>query len=297
MSDGSTVDLSSQAVWRSQQSDIVSVDTSGRASGGHTGETVVSVTAALRSASTLILVVPAGAYRLSVIVNEGSALALDVRVEVISGVGAGLFDITAVSGRYDLYRVSGPTEIRISGSGYQETVSRLVVTEHTVLTVQVVPRRDRVDVSGTYVLTIDAAAACLAALPPELASRRYDAVVSQTGAEVRVTLQGADFWLSKGTGNTFVGRMDGQSEHIVFNLGGFADTFYAYAYDPRPDVIEHLGNSLYLYFVGSAVTSVARTRLSGTFDGAIRQIQYQTSSWARRLFECRSNQISFVLSR
>ena len=297
LADGSTVDLSGQASWRSQQDDIVSVDASGHATGRQSGETVVSVSAASRSASTQVLVVPAGTFRLSVIVNEGSALALDVRVEVIRGVGTGLFDVIPVSGRYDLYGVSGETEIRISGSGYREEVRRIVVNDHTVVTVQVVPSRDRVDVSGHYTLAIEGDAGCRAALPPGLASRRYDAIVTQTGPDVKVQLGGAEFGLFGLTRNTFAGRMDGRSENIVFNLGGFSDTFYRYAYDPRPDVIENLGGSLYLYFAGGAVTSVSRTRLSGTFNGFIRQIQFTTQWYATKLFECSSTQTSFVLSR
>jgi len=297
LADGSTVDLADQASWRSQQDDIVSVDASGHATGRQSGETVVSVSAGSRSASTQVLVVPAGTFRLSVIVNESSASALDVRVEVVRGVGKGLFDTTPVSGRYDLYGVAGETEIRISGSGYQEEVRRIVVNDHTVVTVQVVPSRDRVDVSGHYTLAIEGDAGCRAALPPGLASRRYDAIVTQTGPDVKVQLGGAEFGLFGLTRNTFTGRMDGRSENIVFNLGGFSDTFYRYAYDPRPDVIENLGDSLYLYFAGGAVTSVSRTRLSGTFNGFIRQIQFTTQWYATRLFECSSTQISFVLSR
>src|ERR1700752_1649470 len=41
MSDGSTVDLSCQAVWRSQQGDTVSFDPNGRSTGRQARETVV----------------------------------------------------------------------------------------------------------------------------------------------------------------------------------------------------------------------------------------------------------------
>ena len=133
-------------------------------------------------------------------------------------------------------------------------------------------------------------------MPPGLASRRYGAVVSQAGPEVKVMLSGADFGLFGHTRNSFTGRMDARSENIVFNLGGFSETFYTYAYD-RPDVIENLGDSIYLYFAGGAVTSVSPTRLSGVFDGVIRQIQYRSSTWATRLFGCSSNRIAFALSR
>lgn len=297
MSDGTTQDLSRQAFWSSQHTDIVSIDSTGRAVGGQRGTTVIGVTASTGTASTEMVVVPTGTYRLSVVVNEGSVLALDVTVEVIAGTGTGLSDITPVNGRYDLYGVAGDAQIRVSGSGYQVVVRPVSVTRHTVVEVQVVPSRDRVDVSGNYTLAIEGDAACQAELPSGLGVRRYQAAVTQAGPEVRVTLQGADFNLFGATRNTFTGRMDGHSERIVFNLGGYSDTFYAYAYEPRPDVIENLGNSLYLYFVGSAVTTVSRRTLSGTFDGKIRQIQFQTRSWATRLSECVSNRISFVFSR
>jgi hypothetical protein len=289
--------MTSQASWQSQSSTVLSVDSSGRAAGGQRGATLLTAVAAARSVSTEVLVLPAETFRLSVVVNEDSAIALDVRVEVVSGVGAGLFDVTPVNGRYDLYGVAGNAEIRISGNGYRDQVERVVVTDHTVVTVQVVTSRERVDVSGSYLLTIEGDAGCRAALPPGLASRRYGAIVSQAGAEVRVLLSGGDFGLFGLVRNSFTGRMDGRSENIVFNLGGFSDTFYAYAYDPRPDVIENLGDSLYLYFAGGAVTSVSPTRLSGFFNGVIRQIQYRTQWYATRLFECSSNRIAFTLSR
>jgi hypothetical protein len=295
-SDGSTQDLTGQASWQSQSRTVLSVDSRGRASGGERGATLLTAVAAGRSVSTEVLVLPAGTFRVSVVVNEDSALALDVRVEVVSGVGAGLVDVTPVNGRYDLYGVAGDAEIRISGNGYRDQVQRVVVTDHTALTVQVVSSRARVDVSGSYVLTIEGDAGCRAALPPGLASRRYGAVVSQAGAEVRVLLSGADFALHGLNRNGFIGRIDGRSENIVFNLGGFSDTFYAYAYS-QPDVIENMGDSIYLYFAGGAVTSVSPTRLSGFFNGVIRQIKFHSYGYASLLFGCSSNRITFTLSR
>jgi hypothetical protein len=297
MSDGSTVDYSANAIWRSQAPDILSVEAKGLATGGAAGATVLSVTVQTISASTEIVVLPAATFRLSVVVTEASAPALDVRVEVISGVGTGLFDVMPVNGRYDLYGVAGPTEIRVSGNGYLDHLERVSVTQHTVVTVQMVPGRTRADVSGTYALVIEGDAACQAALPTGLATRRYTAVVTQKGPDVTVSLHGAEFGLFGLTRNMFTGRRDGASERIVFNLGGFSDTFYAYAYEPRPDVIEDIGDSTHLYFVGGAVTTVTRHALSGTFDGKIRHIQFRSPSWGVRLSECVSKRISFVLSR
>jgi hypothetical protein len=297
MSNGSAVDVSANAIWRSQTPDVLSVETRGLATGGTNGATVLSVTFQTLSASTEIVVLPAGTFRLSVVVTEASAPALDVRVEVTSGVGTGLVDVTPANGRYDLYGLAGTTEIRVSGNGYLDHHERVNVTEHTVVTVRVVPVRERADVSGSYTLAIEGDAACQAALPPGLATRRYTAVVTQKGPDVSVSLHGADFGLFGATRNTFTGRMDAASERIVFNLGGFSDTFYAYAYEPRPDVIENLGGSLYLYFVGSAVTTVSNARLAGTFSGKIRQLLFQTPWYATRLFECSSSRVSMVFSK
>ena len=121
--------------------------------------------------------------------------------------------------------------------------------------------------------------------------------MSQAGPEVRVLLSGAEFGLFGITRNSFTGRMDGRNENIVFNLGGFSDTFYAYAYDPRPDVIENLGDSIYLYFAGGATTSVSPTKISGFLNGVIRQVKFHTQWWATRLNGCSSNRIAFTLSR
>jgi hypothetical protein len=296
LSDGTTTAYSaSQTSWLSQHSGVLAIDADGRASGGQAGETTLSVKVSTLSASTEIVVLPAGTFKLSVVVNEGSVPALDVKVEVLSGVGAGLVDLTPVNGRYDLYGVAGDAQIRISGSGYRELIQHVFISEPTVVTVQVVLSIERLDVSGNYVLTIEGDAPCQEALPDGLANRRYDAVITQVGPDVRVVLQGADFRFEGATRNSFSGRMD--NEHIVFNLGGFSDTFYAYSYEPRPDVMEHLGDAVYLYYVGGAVTSVSRRTLSGTFQGQIRQIEFRSPPTVKRLSECASNATSFVFSR
>lgn len=295
MSDGSTKSDLGQVQWRSQQRDIASIDGAGLVTGGQRGETVINVVAGGKTASTEFIVIPPGTFKLSVIVREGPTLALDVRVEVVAGVGTGQFDLTSVGGRYDLYGVSGTTDLRISGNGYRERIERVVVTENTVVTLEVVPLRDRVDVSGNYTLAIDGDPACQAALPQGLGSRRYGAVVSQSGPNVSVSLSGANFRLNGVTRNTFLGRIDGQNQNIVFNLGDAGDAYYYY--DPKPDVIEELGDGYFLYFRGGAVTSISGRSLSGTFTGRIEQLLYRGPFNYTRVASCSSRQVSFVLSR
>jgi hypothetical protein len=295
MSDGSTASDLGQVQWQIQHKNVASVDTSGLLTGLQSGETLLVAVAKGRNTSTQLMVIPTGTFKLTVVVNEGSSPALDVRVEVLAGVGAGLFDVTSEAGRYVLYGVAGAAEIRVSGNGYRERKERLVVTEHTVVTIEVVPLRDRVDVSGTYTLSIEGDAACQARLSSGLGSRRYTAVVTQSGPNVTVSLSGANFNHFGVTRNTFLGRIDGQNQNIVFNVTGIVDPYYYY--DLRPDVMENLGDGVFLYFFGGAVTSISGTSLSGTFKGRIRHVRYQGPFNYTRLGECSSTQASFVLSR
>jgi hypothetical protein len=292
LSDGSTIDLTSQAGWQSQHRDVLSIDSTGRATAHRLGESVITGRAGQMTSLAEIVVVPAGTFRLSVIAREAGVLALDVRVEVLSGRGAGLFDVTPDNGRYDIYGVEGDTLIRISGSGYIDDIRRLTVTEHMVVNVDLVPTRPGPPSGGTHTLTIAAAPECRDALPEDLRTRKYVAVVGQLGPEITVTLHGADFQYSRSsTRNRFSGQMDGAGSKALFSLG-LHDGFYY----PEPEVVESLGGSRFLMFVGRADTLVSQNAFAGVLDGSIElwEVTFYTS---RQLAACRSSQHLFVLSR
>ena len=294
-SDGSSRDVTSQASWSSQRSGILTVDATGRATGRDFGESALLVRAGGRSATTEVVIVPAGTFRLSVIAREAGVFALEVRVEVVSGRGTGLFDATPVSGRYDLYGVEGDTQIRVSGSGYVDHVQRVMVAEHTVLTADLTLARPRHDPSGTYRLTITADPACADALPAEARVRRYGAAVSQFGPEIRVALTEATFRVAEGRGDRFAGRVDGSGSRAAFSLA-FLNDSYGGIY--TADVVESLGGSQYLVLKGEAVTSIWPSTLAGVFSGSMDVWDIGPGFYnSRRIASCPSTQHRFVLSR
>jgi hypothetical protein len=286
--------MTSQTAWQSQNPSVVSVDAAGQATGRSHGESVVTARTAGRTVTSEIVVVPTGTFRLSVVALEAGVVAFDVRVEVTDGTGTGQMDSTPIRGRYDLYGVAGDVGIRASGAGYRDHIQRVVVSDHTVIGVEMVPSQPRTAISGSYAMTLEADPGCREPLPSDLRRRQYTATVTQSGPELRVTLHGADFSIRNGTGNGFVGSMTADSARVVFDLDDFDDSFYSYFYS-NPDVVESLGDSTNLAIVGEAVTTVSPSALAGTLDGSIRLFQYrQRVTW---IAECRSTRHPFVLNR
>ena len=298
--DGSTHDVTKEVAW-TVGSAVLAVDpASGRATGILPGESAVTVRLRSITATTEIVVVPTGTFRVSVLVREGGGTIDDVRVDVTDGRGQSFSDTTAVNGRFDVYGVAGDSQVRVTGAAYQDHVQRVAVIDHLLLTVEMVAVRPRSDISGSYTLTIAADAGCADRLPEDLRTRRYGAQVSQAGRDIVVSLQGVALVTNSQWGGRFTGRTDGSSSEVVFNLA--VDFYYASYYLNGtflypPDVFERLGGSRYFGASGRAVTRVSATALSGVLDGSM-WISDAMKSWPARVeAECRSTQHAFVLSR
>ena len=82
--DGSVENVSSQAVWTPQTSDILQISPSGLATGKTRGEEFATARYAGLSASARILVLPPGTFRLSGIIKEEDVGVPGVAVTVIS---------------------------------------------------------------------------------------------------------------------------------------------------------------------------------------------------------------------
>ncbi len=174
-----------------------------------------------------VIVVPAGTFRLAGIVDEPGTPpgpVVDARVEVIGGPAAGLSTTTATDGRFRLYGVAGDTTIQITKDGYQTQTQRVNVADHNqVLTVSLPLVRPRSDFSGTYSLTITAAATCQ--LPDAVETRTYTAALTQQGPALEATLTGSNFALSKnGRGARFRGRVE--PTRIVFSISQYSSYYY-----------------------------------------------------------------------
>jgi hypothetical protein len=269
-SDGTTLDVTSSAVWRCFPESAMSISATGLATGRALGESVIQVVSSNRVSSKEIVIVPTGTYRLVGLVGEvdvPTAPVVGARVEV-TGPTAVPFAITDAGGRYRLYGVpSGNVELRLSKDGYEPTIATVAVSDHQTQNFTLTLRFPRAGVAGTYTLTISAAGDCAATLPVEARIRTYMAVLTQVGPQVDVSVAGAMFALNtNGRGNRFRGRIEpGQ---VVFTLNPYHPDFYYYSYGGYADLAEQLGSSSYLFINGIVATSITTSRLEGRLDGS-----------------------------
>jgi len=230
-SDGSTRDVTSEAVWRTWNASVLTVSSTGLATGHARGATNIETSAGGRSSNKEIIVVPTGTYRLSGVVREEGLPMAGVRVEVVAGAGQGFVAVTNVFGEYVFWGVAAAIEVRVTRDGYQEQRKSLQITSHQTLDFDLIPSRPRAEVAGTYTLTVTAAAGCRAMLPEGARIRTYTAAVRQDGPRLTVTLEGPRFY-SQGTRllNSFRGTevTGGPAAGLVTTSNNFDGSYRLY---------------------------------------------------------------------
>ena len=296
MSDGSPRNVTNEAAWRSGNESVLSISPAGVATGRDRGESSIQASLGGRTGTKPdVIVLPVGTYRLRGIVGEsGSARNLyRARVEVTAGIGQGLA-VIANGGGYRLHGVAGDIELRITADGYQELRTRVQVTKHDDLSFNLVPAGPRANVTGAYTLTVVVAPECRAALPPEVATRSFHAIVDSHGSDnLTVTLENARFLIaSSRTFNRFGGFSNPNG--ASFYLTG-PDDFYYTSYGS--DVLEQVSDATLFTMSGYAVTTVSSSGLSGTLAGLIEVVQGTTPGRLQRIASCRSSEHQFVLAR
>ena len=315
-SDESTRDITNEAQWKSGDTSVLSISNTGLATAHRTGN--IFVRAAFNgkeSSQREILVLPAGTYKVGGFVRDDEVPVPGARVEVTAGPAAGLSTVTPQSlgsGAYTLLGVSGDTEFRITKDGYHPLARTVRVTSHQQINFDLTPAIQRADLSGTYRLTISAAADCSGRpLPEDVSSLRYTAVVAQDLARLTVTLAGANFASDdRRTYNGFQGAIE--PSRIWFQLRGAdfleEDPLNDSLPDPNapfPDVSVQLAPSTFLFVGGLALGSSSPAGFSGTLNGTIETARWVgtgeprgaiPSNW-QRLAACRSTGHEFVLSR
>src|SRR5262245_45213309 len=152
MSDGSTRDMTSSVTWRSPDSGVLSITSSGAATAGRVGQVSISASANNRGASLQVLVMPPNTYRLTGVVREAGLPIAGATVEVVRS-PTPLSSTTDGGGTYRLFGVAGDVEIRASKNGYNERVNRLIVSSNTSSDFELSQAR-RADVFGSYELTM-----------------------------------------------------------------------------------------------------------------------------------------------
>jgi hypothetical protein len=316
-SDGSDRNVTNEAAWRSGDTSVLSISNTGLATAHRTGD--IFVRAAFNgkeSGQREVLVLPAGTYKVGGYVKDGEVPVPGARVEVTAGPATGLFAVTDSSlpsgGTYSLLGVSGDTEFRVTKDGYQPLVRTVRVTSGQQIDFSLTPLIPRADLSGTYTLTISAAADCSGRpLPEDVSSQTYTAVVTQHLAQLTVTLAGANFASDeRRTYNGFQGVIE--PSRIWFQLRG-AEFFeedplndsFPDPNAPFPDVSVQLTPSTFLFVGGLAIATSSPAEISGTLNGTIQTARWVgigeprggiPSNW-QGLAACRSTRHEFVLSR
>jgi hypothetical protein len=260
---GATEDVTDRASWTIRSatgSDVLSLTSTGLAIAGQEwGESVVTARFNGRTAEASVLVLPEHTFRLQGVVSTDGASPDNVRVSVISGPGAGLTTLTNQYGQYVLYGVGGNVEIRSTKDGLLERMHLLEVTWDRTFSFEMTAGRAVPDYRGRYTLVVTTDAdgpSCPRPMPDEWRRRVYTAAIDQTGADLKVTLSGANL-----TANTFRGAVDAGG-NVTFWLRPAA----LWDYDV-PDVAENLNDGTTICVAG---TILARSGTAGLF-GTVSQ--------------------------
>ena len=288
-SDGTSDDLTNQVTWTRTNSSALAVTSRGLVSGLETGEGELRAAFDGMTSSTPVLVVPDGTFRLTVRVLD-----VDLQNHLISPViTASLEDGTVVSakespqGGRSLYGVRGRTELHVSsGFFYQPVVQIVEVTGHQAIDVHLKLADTGVALSGTYVLTVTASAACAAALPEALRVRTYTAsLTQQRDGGLDVALAGGRFIANAWGGiGVFHGRVL-DSTRVEFST----------LLESAAAVIEALSEPDRAYGLAvSVAATMSDGRMSGTMNG---EIQLLSNPELKVIATCRASDHGFTLTR
>ena len=186
-SGGTRQDVTARVAWTTSDPAVLSVSSGGRVTGGAVGEATLRATLDDRSASTTVIVVPAGTFRLAGIVRaSGLTVPLaGVQVQVITGSGEVLTTQTTGSAGFRFYGVAGHARLKVSRRAFHPYELEIDIHDHLTHDVSL----SSIDLGGEYTLTLSASTRCGPELPEGLRSRTYGATVTQEGASLRVTLQ------------------------------------------------------------------------------------------------------------
>ena len=188
----------------------------------------------------------------------------------------------------------------MSKDGYQTHTQNLVVTDDSPsLAVALALVRPRLDISGSYTLTVTADPNCGSGLPEQLRTRSYRAVLTQVGPQVNVTLTGASFAISRrGGGDHFTGRIE--PTQLVFSLPQLDSYYYGSYGDPYyPNIIEEVTGPNYLAIWGNVAAVGTSGSFSGALDGAFEIYSFDPRARPSQnpAARCRSGANRFHLSR
>lgn len=290
-SDGTSRDVTGEAIWRSSRPDVVELTAPGVFTGRAKGEASISASLTGRT-STIgeVIVVPPGTYRLIGTVRD-AGVPVDARVQVEDDV-SGSVEVDAVRGNYVIYGVAGEARITVRKDGYETQTRVQRIDAHQRVDFELVFSGSRPDLTGRYRLTINAASTCTF-LTDELRDRSFEAVLEQAGPRVTVTLQEAEFGTDQGrTLNQLRGVADGN--RVIFDITSPALYYFYYYYSFIPDVAVRLSGGGFYSFDGTVEATLSGGSIRGLLNGAVGRLTGPPYVPALR---CRSSQHRFELTR
>ncbi len=293
LSDGSLRDVTSGVQWSSSETSVLQVDSQGLATANDVGESRVTAIANQRQASSTVLVMPAGTFRLSGRLLEAGIAVNGATVSVAAGTNQGLTTTTSAFGHYAFVGVAGTLTLQITKAGYQTVIQHIDVIGNTRLEdISMTPEKQREELSGQYRLTVTAADC--SNIPEEFQRRTYDARVDQRASWVNVLLSGADFMVFTGVGNHFGGtyELDGSVSFVL------ARGYFNHYYDNvSPDVVERVTPNSAIVISGNASTRVNSDVIAGQLSGTFALTGQLHTFFPPYASECQSSRHSFELRR
>ena len=211
--DGARQDVTTRVAWTTSDPAVLSVSSAGRVTGGAAGEATLRATLDGLSASTAVIVVPAGTFRLAGIVRaSGSTSPLaGVQVQLITASGEVLTTQTTDPAGFRFYGVAGHARLRISRRAFHPYEAQIDVHDHLTHDVSL----SSIDIGGSYTLTLSASSRCQE-FPEELRTRTYSATIAQEGASLTVTLQSPSIY--PGWNNDRFTGVFGDTNDVIFDL-------------------------------------------------------------------------------
>jgi hypothetical protein len=287
--DQSAQDYTNRVAWSAYFGGVLTISSTGLATGHSSGEAMVQASTAGFVASANVAVVPTGTYRLTGTVTESGLSVWGATVTVIAGTGAGLATNTDENGAYRLYGVAGNLQVQVTDNGYVPLTKSTRVTANAVLDfpefTQGIPQPA---FSGTFLLTIQAGEVC-ATIPPADRTRTYTAVVTQNGPGLHISLSGATFFLHNGYGNYFTGRF--QPAYLTFAFGS------PYYYELEgPDVVELVAPDRVLAIDGFVETTLTSGGIRAPLQGTLSEWQLVNGQLGVSLASCHSESHGFILT-
>ena len=216
-SDGSTTDVTSNASWTAQGTEALRSIGSGRYEGVGPGEGRVQVNFMGRLSTKPVLVLPAGTFKLSGVIQDAAGGVSGVDVQVVSGTGAGQNTKSQFNGQYAVYGVVGVVGLRVSAPGYATQDLSVTVTGHQEQSVKLLTAGNTVDVSGQWTLSVSTSGPCSETWSAEARKREVVANITQQDTRLTITFQNVP---------RFVSASRGRIASDAFSMELFYDDYY-----------------------------------------------------------------------